>query len=204
MHLDSRAHARQTRRLVSSRQQRQTAERLRKRRLARAAIDLHTAARGDERPDVRAGWREVKQKIVMDGVRLPIEGGFGSAALDLQASSLVVIPQLAAEGLVHVVAEKAPHYRAGFYADIAAAGGAGDRRIGVEATAAERAHFPFLLRPAGRQVEVGDFPVNIAMHPEGKFAAILHCGYGQHEIKILDTAATTVFEDLKSVSARCH
>ena len=38
------------------------------------------------------------------------------------------------------------------------------------------------LRPAGRQVALGDFPVNIAVHPEGRFAAILHCGYGQHEI----------------------
>ena len=45
------------------------------------------------------------------------------------------------------------------------------------------------LRPAGKQTVVGDFPANIALHPEGKFAAILHCGYGQHEIQILDVAA---------------
>ncbi len=42
------------------------------------------------------------------------------------------------------------------------------------------------LRPVGRQVPVGDFPVNIAMHPGGRFAAVLHCGWGQHEIRILD------------------
>ena len=42
------------------------------------------------------------------------------------------------------------------------------------------------LRPAGRQVRVGDFPVNIAMHPSGEWAAILHAGYGPHEIAILD------------------
>jgi len=41
------------------------------------------------------------------------------------------------------------------------------------------------LRPAGRQIVVGDFPVNIAVHPSGKFAAVLHCGYGQHEILVL-------------------
>ncbi len=45
------------------------------------------------------------------------------------------------------------------------------------------------LRPVGKQIEVGDFPVNIALHPEGQFAAVLHCGYGQHEVQILDVAA---------------
>jgi len=48
------------------------------------------------------------------------------------------------------------------------------------------------LRPAGKQTLAGDFPVNIALHPEGKFAAILHCGYGQHEIQIFDIAAGKV------------
>ena len=42
------------------------------------------------------------------------------------------------------------------------------------------------LRPAGRQVELGDFPVNIAVHPDGRFAAILHSGYSRHEIIIVD------------------
>ncbi len=42
------------------------------------------------------------------------------------------------------------------------------------------------LRPAGKQIRVGDFPVNIAMHPSGEWAALLHAGYGQHEISILD------------------
>ncbi len=44
----------------------------------------------------------------------------------------------------------------------------------------------WVLRPVGKQVPVGDFPVNIAVHPNGKWAAVLHCGYGQHEIAILD------------------
>ena len=30
------------------------------------------------------------------------------------------------------------------------------------------------LRPAGKQILLGDFPVNIAVHPGGKFAAVLH------------------------------
>jgi YVTN family beta-propeller protein len=42
------------------------------------------------------------------------------------------------------------------------------------------------LRPAGRQVELGDFPVNIALHPGGDWLAILHCGYGEHEVVIVN------------------
>lgn len=42
------------------------------------------------------------------------------------------------------------------------------------------------LRPVGKQVVVGDFPANIALHPAGKFAAILHNGWGEHEVRILD------------------
>src|SRR5208283_3935562 len=38
------------------------------------------------------------------------------------------------------------------------------------------------LSPAGRQVELADFPVNIAVHPRGRYAAVLHCGYARHEI----------------------
>ncbi len=42
------------------------------------------------------------------------------------------------------------------------------------------------LRPAGRQVEVGDFPAAIAVHPQGRHAVVLHCGYGPHELAVLD------------------
>ncbi len=45
------------------------------------------------------------------------------------------------------------------------------------------------LRPAGKQVIVGDFPASMALHPDGKHAAILHCGHGQHEVQVLDIAA---------------
>ena len=44
------------------------------------------------------------------------------------------------------------------------------------------------LRPAGRHIELGDFPVNVAVHPDGQFAAVLHCGYSEHEIVIVDVA----------------
>lgn len=42
------------------------------------------------------------------------------------------------------------------------------------------------LKPIGRQTALGDFPVNIAIHPSGKYLAILHAGYGDHEIIIVD------------------
>jgi sugar lactone lactonase YvrE len=41
------------------------------------------------------------------------------------------------------------------------------------------------LRPAGRQVALGDFPVNLALHPEGKWLAVLHAGYGEHEVMVV-------------------
>jgi YVTN family beta-propeller protein len=55
------------------------------------------------------------------------------------------------------------------------------------------------LRPAGRQIEVGDFPVNLAVHPSGKFAAMLHSGYGQHEIIVVEipSGKITAREELK-------
>src|SRR4051794_22952769 len=42
------------------------------------------------------------------------------------------------------------------------------------------------LRPAGRQIPMGDFPISVAIHPQGKLAAVLHSGYGQHEIVLVD------------------
>jgi YVTN family beta-propeller protein len=42
------------------------------------------------------------------------------------------------------------------------------------------------LRPAGKQLELGDFPVNLALHPSGQWLAVLHAGYGEHEVAIVD------------------
>jgi DNA-binding beta-propeller fold protein YncE len=42
------------------------------------------------------------------------------------------------------------------------------------------------LRPAGKQLKVGDFPVHIALHPRELFAAVLHAGYGDHEVVIVE------------------
>lgn len=43
------------------------------------------------------------------------------------------------------------------------------------------------LRPAGDLIELGDFPVNMALHPTEPFAAILHAGWGTHEVVIVRT-----------------
>ena len=42
------------------------------------------------------------------------------------------------------------------------------------------------LKPAGRQLQVGDFPVNVALHPSGQFLAVLHAGFGTHEIIVVE------------------
>src|SRR5579885_3135442 len=42
------------------------------------------------------------------------------------------------------------------------------------------------LKPAGKQIKLGDFPVQIALHPTERYAAALHAGYGDHEIVVVD------------------
>ncbi len=44
------------------------------------------------------------------------------------------------------------------------------------------------LRPAGQQTIVGDFPVSVAVHPAGRYVAVLHAGFGTHEVMILELA----------------
>jgi DNA-binding beta-propeller fold protein YncE len=48
------------------------------------------------------------------------------------------------------------------------------------------------LRPVGKQVELGDLPINVAVHPGGRFAAVLHSGYAAHEILVVDIPASQV------------
>ncbi len=48
------------------------------------------------------------------------------------------------------------------------------------------------LRPTGKQVEVGNFPVNVALHPHGDWAAVLHAGYGPHEVVVVDLKSAGV------------
>src|SRR4051794_36396102 len=42
------------------------------------------------------------------------------------------------------------------------------------------------LKPAGRQAPLGDFPVLVAEHPAEPILAVLHAGYGEHEVVTLN------------------
>ena len=48
------------------------------------------------------------------------------------------------------------------------------------------------LRPVGRQIKLADFPVNVAVHPGGRYAAALHAGYSKHEIIVVDVTSAQV------------
>ncbi|HEY7422660.1 MAG TPA: bifunctional YncE family protein/alkaline phosphatase family protein [Gemmataceae bacterium] len=56
---------------------------------------------------------------------------------------------------------------------------------GVEPGGAIRLPNQWALRPAGKQVALGDFPVNLALHPSGRWLAALHAGFGTHEVVIV-------------------
>jgi DNA-binding beta-propeller fold protein YncE len=54
-------------------------------------------------------------------------------------------------------------------------------------------HNQWSIRPAGQQVQLdGTLPVNVAVHPKGRFAAVLDCGYGLHEVEVVDLAAQKI------------
>src|SRR4051794_2098995 len=42
------------------------------------------------------------------------------------------------------------------------------------------------LRPAGRQTTLGALPVLLALHPSEPILAVLHAGYGEHEVVTVD------------------
>src|SRR5438270_93338 len=48
------------------------------------------------------------------------------------------------------------------------------------------------LQPAGRQTRLGDLPVQLALHPSAPILAILHAGYGEHEVMTVDGASGRV------------
>ena len=48
------------------------------------------------------------------------------------------------------------------------------------------------LRPAGEQVDLGDFPSHMELSPDRKFAAVLHSGWGTHEVRIVSLESKKV------------
>jgi DNA-binding beta-propeller fold protein YncE len=56
---------------------------------------------------------------------------------------------------------------------------------GLEPGGVVRLPNQWALRPVGRQLALGDFPVNLALHPNGHWLAVLHAGYGTHEVVVV-------------------
>jgi DNA-binding beta-propeller fold protein YncE len=73
---------------------------------------------------------------------------------------------------------------------IAASGARADPPVlpGLQPDGSTLLHNQWPIRPAGRQVELGDFPLSLAVDPSGRYAAVLHSGHGGHEIRIVDLA----------------
>src|ERR1700677_3495029 len=58
---------------------------------------------------------------------------------------------------------------------------------GVQPDGSVLLHNQWTVRPAGRQIELGScFPVNVAVEPAGRYAAVLHAGYGPHQVVAVD------------------
>ena len=53
-------------------------------------------------------------------------------------------------------------------------------------------HNQWSIHPVGEQVPMGEFPVSIAVNPQGSLAAVLHAGDGAHEIRLVDLATRRV------------
>ncbi|GBD93917.1 phosphoesterase family protein [bacterium BMS3Abin05] len=47
----------------------------------------------------------------------------------------------------------------------------------------------YQLTPAGRQIPVGDLPLNMVVSPDGKYLAVTNNGYGAQFVSIIDVAA---------------
>jgi DNA-binding beta-propeller fold protein YncE len=57
---------------------------------------------------------------------------------------------------------------------------------GMQSSGEVRLPNQWSLRPVGYQAPLGDFPVNMALHPSGEWLAVLHAGYGPHEVILFD------------------
>jgi YVTN family beta-propeller protein len=50
----------------------------------------------------------------------------------------------------------------------------------------------WILSPAGKQVEVGDLPLNMAVSPDGLYAAVINSGQSEHSISLIGLDTWTV------------
>jgi len=71
--------------------------------------------------------------------------------------------------------------------------GDGVKWPGPQADGSVLLHNQWSVRPAGRQIELGNcFPVNVALDPKGRYAAVLHAGYTPHEVVAVELSTGTV------------
>jgi DNA-binding beta-propeller fold protein YncE len=61
------------------------------------------------------------------------------------------------------------------------------------------------LHPAGVSIPLGDLPVSMTLSPDGRYAAVLHSGFGQHEIAVVSLADQKIVytEKLKNAWLGC-
>jgi len=54
----------------------------------------------------------------------------------------------------------------------------------------------WFLSPAGRQVGVGDFPLGLAVSPDGRFAAVTHSGSHAKGLDLVDLDSATIVQNV--------
>jgi len=66
-------------------------------------------------------------------------------------------------------------------------------------TADGRVRLPngWFLSPAGRQVKVGDFPLGLAITPDGRLAAVTHSGWHAKGLDLVDLEHGTHVQNVK-------
>ena len=55
-------------------------------------------------------------------------------------------------------------------------------------------HNQWPIRPVGTQVPVGDFPVALAVDPQGRFAAVLNAGTHAHSVRVISLVSGNVIQ----------
>ncbi len=58
----------------------------------------------------------------------------------------------------------------------------------------------WILSPAGRQVRVGDFPQNLCVSPDGRWAVVTHSDYGRSGLTVVDVGSSRRVQDLALAS----
>ena len=64
-------------------------------------------------------------------------------------------------------------------------------------------HSQWPIHPVGDQVALGDFPVAVAVNPEGTLAAVLHAGHGRHAVRLVAIATSTEVDTAPLAEAFC-